>query len=298
LAIQILLVINVSTLGKAVTLLALMALMLSSLLMVKADPVGDTPTPSVPEFTVKLVDHSYDVPTTTTKTIDQYTGKETTTTQPSYHVKNVTIEVSIKNQPFTPQYCERFLTTEYSRIYFQIRSKGQYTTEWSAPEPLGGASIDVNCIPQFSGEYTIIPFYANYPDNVEIDFQVRAGIGYNHYVFQEGNTMPTAIVFNVLAESEWSPTQTLKMSKVDSTAIPDTSKPTPTQTTTPQPTSNSNLTPTTTSTEPIGQVNAVLAIDNEKAVIITMVVVIAVLLVALIVSNKRKAVTCKPEVLG
>jgi hypothetical protein len=38
--------------------------------------------PSVPEFTVKLVDNSYDVPPT--QTTDPYTG---TKTIPGYHVK-------------------------------------------------------------------------------------------------------------------------------------------------------------------------------------------------------------------
>ncbi|MDR2720317.1 MAG: hypothetical protein LBC03_05900, partial [Nitrososphaerota archaeon] len=40
--------------------------------------------PSVPQISsVKLVDSSYDVPPSSTTTVDQYTGKETTTTTPS-----------------------------------------------------------------------------------------------------------------------------------------------------------------------------------------------------------------------
>ena len=35
---------------------------------------------SVPQFSVTFVDTSYDVPTQTRTTVDQYTGKETTTT--------------------------------------------------------------------------------------------------------------------------------------------------------------------------------------------------------------------------
>ncbi|MCL1977393.1 MAG: hypothetical protein FWG55_04720, partial [Candidatus Bathyarchaeota archaeon] len=38
--------------------------------------------PSAPQFTVKLIDNSYDVPPSTTTTVDQYTGKETTAITP------------------------------------------------------------------------------------------------------------------------------------------------------------------------------------------------------------------------
>ena len=49
--------------------------------------------PSVPEFTVKLVAHPYDVPTT--YSTDPYTGE--TITHAGYHMENKSIEVSIKN---------------------------------------------------------------------------------------------------------------------------------------------------------------------------------------------------------
>lgn len=38
---------------------------------------GSSFTPSVPEFTVNLVAYPYDVPSSTTTKIDQYTGEET-----------------------------------------------------------------------------------------------------------------------------------------------------------------------------------------------------------------------------
>jgi hypothetical protein len=44
--------------------------------------------PSVPEFTVQLIDNSYDVPVT--QTIDHYTGE--IITHPSHHVENKSIE--------------------------------------------------------------------------------------------------------------------------------------------------------------------------------------------------------------
>jgi len=61
-------------------------------------PETNSFTPAVPEFTVELVDSSYDVPTT--YSTDPYTGKQVT--HEGYHVAKRTIEVRIKNQPFKP----------------------------------------------------------------------------------------------------------------------------------------------------------------------------------------------------
>ena len=55
------------------------------------------PKPSVPEFTLKYVDNSYDVPPKTTTSTDPYTNEITTTTIPGYHVENRTVEAVIKN---------------------------------------------------------------------------------------------------------------------------------------------------------------------------------------------------------
>ncbi len=52
---------------------------------------------STPEFTLRYVDHSYDVPPT--NRVDPYTGKNVTT-QAGYHIQNNSIEVIIKNQQF------------------------------------------------------------------------------------------------------------------------------------------------------------------------------------------------------
>jgi hypothetical protein len=85
--------------------LSLVFLTLSSLMMLTVAPVSAQAgyKPSVPQInSIKFVDSSYDVPPSSTTTVDQYTGKETTTTKPGYHVEQTSIEVTIKNQPFTP----------------------------------------------------------------------------------------------------------------------------------------------------------------------------------------------------
>src|SRR3972149_2373794 len=88
--------------NKKISLLLILALTASSLTAVKGVSVESIPKPSAPEFTVKIVSYPYDVPPKTTTTIDQYTGKETTTTTPGYHVENKSIEVAIKNPQFAP----------------------------------------------------------------------------------------------------------------------------------------------------------------------------------------------------
>lgn len=88
---------------KLATILLITAFLASSLMATQALTVEDISKPFAPEFTVKTVAHPYDVPPKTTTTIDQYTGKETTITTPGYHAENKSIEVQIKNQPFTKQ---------------------------------------------------------------------------------------------------------------------------------------------------------------------------------------------------
>ncbi|MCL5876513.1 MAG: hypothetical protein M1540_01715, partial [Candidatus Bathyarchaeota archaeon] len=82
---------------KTIALALILVLATSSLIMVGSSSEQTIPKPSIPEFTLKYVDLSYDVPVTTS--IDQYTGK--TVTIQGYHVENRTIQLTIKNQPFT-----------------------------------------------------------------------------------------------------------------------------------------------------------------------------------------------------
>ena len=87
---------------------------------------------SPPEFTVRLVAHPYDVPPTTTTTIDQYTGKEIVTTTPGYHVENKSIEITVTNQPFIP-YTDA--EGHLINLYYNVRFKGHFGEEsdWWQP---------------------------------------------------------------------------------------------------------------------------------------------------------------------
>jgi hypothetical protein len=71
-----------SSITKGLSLLFVVIITVSSLIMVESANAQSTSKPSVPEFTIETVSSPYDVPSTTTTTIDPYTGKETVTTQP------------------------------------------------------------------------------------------------------------------------------------------------------------------------------------------------------------------------
>ncbi|MCL2133973.1 MAG: hypothetical protein FWH37_00210 [Candidatus Bathyarchaeota archaeon] len=105
--------------------LTLVVLLLSSLLVLTITPVNvqAVSKPSVPQFNIKLIDNSYDIPPITTTYIDQYTGKENTYTENGYHVSRKTLEVTIKNQPFTPY---TNATGHEINLYYVIQFKGHF----------------------------------------------------------------------------------------------------------------------------------------------------------------------------
>ena len=79
----------------------LTAILIAGLVLASAMRLGtaqaSTDVDGVPEFTLRYVDNSYDVPPKTTTSTDPYTNEITTTTIPGYHVENRTVEAVIKN---------------------------------------------------------------------------------------------------------------------------------------------------------------------------------------------------------
>lgn len=141
--------------------------------------------PSVPEFTVRLVDYSYDVPAT--QSVDPYTGE--TVTHPAYRVENRSIEVRIKNQPFTPFQIQENGNNWTVNFFYNIRVKGHFGQDWTEVfHPSDGFPI------RSDSECTVISFYStggedfyatstnvvHAPSGGQVDFQVEAMIGYVH----------------------------------------------------------------------------------------------------------------------
>jgi hypothetical protein len=147
--------------------------------------------PSVPEFTVKFVDRSYDVPST--KNTDPYTGK--TTTQPGYHVEEKEIEISIKNQNYP------------IKLMYNIRTKGHFEEQWNEMFSVGGSMYPY----QSDSKYTIITTSPNnYPDGARVDFQVEAMSG---GISQEVYSGLGSFDYFDGVTSGWSKTQTITINK-------------------------------------------------------------------------------------
>jgi hypothetical protein len=179
------------------------------------------PTPSVPKFAVNLVDRSYDVPATTT--IDPYTGQ--TVNHPAHRVENYTVDVTIKNQPYTSTKVQEGTSYWTSSFVYDIRVKGHFAQDW-IPMYYAGEGPRMS-----NSDYTVVTYVlvssptqpeqgytmesydktlatnsiTGLPPGAQIDFQVNALSGYW--------TRTTA--FNsqhfVSEESGWSNTQTIEI---------------------------------------------------------------------------------------
>jgi hypothetical protein len=212
--------------SKRVALLLFVILTVSSLIVVKPAPaVASIPKPSVPEFTVKLVDHSYDVPTTSS--IDPYTGQNVS--HPGYHVENYTIDVTIKNQPFVPTDAGGWNTT----FYYNVRFKGHYSQDWMTayspyteyPKQSNSTHTVLTYTHSSDDEYVLGGIMTQIHPGAQVDFQVQALIGAVHRGYNANATNQLDMfpwVFDG-ETSDWSNTQTITIDTNASTSTPNAS---------------------------------------------------------------------------
>jgi hypothetical protein len=210
---------------KGFSLLLVAILAVSSLILVESASAQSIPKPSVPEFTLKFVDHSYDVPPT--YGIDQYTGK-TVMTHEGYHAENKSIEIVIKNQP--PLLALKLDNEHYAAVFYNISYKGHYGENWE----YYSYNLETEYFLHQSedSEYTTTSF-KQIPSDGQIDFRVQAQVGY----FTSYN-MPWKVYVFHGETSGWSNIQTI--------TIPEGS----TSTSSPNPTPTSTQNPTPTATVP------------------------------------------------
>jgi hypothetical protein len=197
-------------------LVLLLVLLTSSLITIESASAQSIPKPSVPEFTVNLADHSYDVPSRTFQTTDPYNNKTTTINYPSSHVKNFSIEITIANQPFPPT-----IKGNTSILYYNLQQKPHFGQEW-AQRYNQNTSIGT-LTPQSNSGFTVISFLidpANFEVGNQIDYQVEAILAYQYtsYEYLEHldpwyhGPYPVPVNHTVFVESSgWSPTQTFTM---------------------------------------------------------------------------------------
>jgi len=214
-------------------LVILFAVILTASIVMATDAVySSIVRPSVPEFTVKYVDYSYDVPNT--YGIDQYTG-EKVIVECGYHVDKRTIEVTIKNQHFSS-----YEDTDGNLIalYYNFRYKGSYGDGWTYYpfDPnyhtsklyggLGGSAFPK--FPASNSDYTVavieviqLEGLRDAPIYSKVDFQVQALIGYIDH--QYTGLLAGCPYYFVGEKSEWSDTQTFTVSE-SQTSTPDESQ--------------------------------------------------------------------------
>jgi len=190
-----------------------------------ATDVSGISKPSVPEFTLKLADHSYDVPERTTSTFDPYTGKTTAQTLPSCHVQNLTIDIIFRNQNF-PSTINGYSTI----LYYDIAIKPPFTQDWYGPYDKGWFPAQTN------SEYTTISFpRSDYPDEGQLDFRAQAYLGYHYSYVDYSHIQPIPQSSFACSASDWSETQTITIGESQSPTPSPTTTPTPDQTPTSTP---------------------------------------------------------------
>ncbi|MCL5877777.1 MAG: hypothetical protein M1540_08210 [Candidatus Bathyarchaeota archaeon] len=223
----------------ALTLIIILAA--SSLIMVKPS-FASVSAVSTPEFTIKLVDNSYDTPASTS--INSYNGS--TVTRPGSHVENKTIELLIENQPYSHDYV----------FFYNIRTKGHFEDEWTTwlypygedyPDSFTSEAWSLGFRPLYASnsDYTIVSYGANsYPSNAQVDFSAKALL-YNVTPPPSGTKYhPT--LYTLIAASDWSSTQTILItdnSTIVSSSPPATINPSENPTATSDQSDPQNVTP-------------------------------------------------------
>jgi hypothetical protein len=212
--------------AKHTALLLIAFLAVSSLIMVESALAQSIPKPSAPEFTLKLADHSYDVPAT--YSTDPYTGQNIT--HPGYHVENKTIDITIKNQPFASS-----INGATYQLYFNIRDKGSFEDNWTELSWTDRTSGTL--VPQSNSQYTVVSYPTqSYPINASLDFQIQALIGGYYQVTPQDPFIPSYTGFGILAagESAWSSIQTITLNESQTLSPSPIATPTPTSSQEPQ----------------------------------------------------------------
>ncbi|MGD6810486.1 MAG: hypothetical protein ACQCN3_12375 [Candidatus Bathyarchaeia archaeon] len=204
---------------KLLSLLFILTFTASSVLLV--DSVFASSKPSVPEFTLAYDTHSSDKPAI--YDIDPYTGEQRMLS-PAVHREWQTINVTIKNQPFSP-YKELIGNSSVDiNLFYGVKFKGAFEEDWHDFGP------DNYVIQKETGQYTVITFFVGLTGPYgystpgrslnqisptkggQVDFQVKALVGYVTPGYESMTIIRTWIsgTFNG-TESGWSNTQTINV---------------------------------------------------------------------------------------
>lgn len=218
-------------LGKPLSL-CLAAILAFSVLLLIAEPIDAQaiPKPPVPELTVKFVNHSYDVPSSTTTTTNPYTGENTVTTEQGYHIQNDSFVISITSPPTSSDEMDGKII----QLFYLVQSKGHYSTYWSNLTYTGGYEFlssntgYVEKVMQLSGNNGT-EYYENGYNNYgyagvvggqyggQVDFRVCSLVGYTVTVQDD----PNPFNFRYPYHTEWVILQSSDWSNILTVSIPD-----------------------------------------------------------------------------
>jgi hypothetical protein len=218
--------------NKTFSLLLAAFLTFSSLMVLESATAQTLPKP---EFSLKYIDNSYNVPPTTSPSIDPYTGDTTTETIYGYHVDRRTIEITIKNN---------------GASHYNFRFKGYYGDQWNYypfnPNDANGYSLhntprESPPFPASASDYTVAYLPSAYiPQKGLLDVQVQGLFGDFRKV-HEGSIGAMMLGYNTTYNyyfegeaGDWSNAQTVAISETSYSSSP--SQTTTSQNPTPTPT--------------------------------------------------------------
>jgi len=225
-----------------------------------------------------------------------YTGKVTSTAIPGYHVQNKSVQIIIKNQPFTS-----YLNENGSRVwlFYYVAVKGHfenwgtidanYWLKQKLSESYPPGFIDIS-----DSQYTVKTHtLGNVSDGGQVDFRAQAIIGYSTRINTTFSGPPIGLepgesyhYHTFTGEvSDWSNTQTISIpdgaiSISSPNPIAPTSSPTPTTTQTP---TVSPIAPDTNT-----DTNLITLPLEIFFIIVAVVVLLAATLSALLYTKHRK----------
>jgi hypothetical protein len=157
------------------------------------------PALSVPEFSLKVTQDTYDHPGI--YRFDPYTGENVTVAEPYKDVLKHLI-VTINNQQFTP-YTDP--DGHQIELCYSVRAKGNYTDSWDNDN-----AYDSFTKQNTDSDYTIVEYNVNDTSpNTRIDFQVSAVAGYYFERDTYGIINRYVTDFSTVESSQWSETQTI-----------------------------------------------------------------------------------------
>lgn len=192
--------------SRVACLFLLLLLIATCLVTVQSGSAQTNPKPSVPEFTLTLKSHPYDVPPTTYTNVNPSTGETTNCNTAGYRDNNQTITITIKNQSFStgPNY------TYW--LFYDVEIKDYYHNNWTELYSFFGASGIGDVVQNY---------FCNNPIDSQVSVKVKAILQNKTQFFVPpipgfpASLQPNSgyhYGWTPISSSEWSAIETLSLS--------------------------------------------------------------------------------------